>query len=172
MKASKENEYFCSKQIERLQGLEFWATLSDTAIKELVTALMNNAISQAQAEMMVSTWLAENLERPRPAHFHRMGKQMNHQPPPETTLPPPCDACRQFDGRIMISFTIATGSIRDGETATALAPCCCPRGRALAAGEARYKAEQEKQAEPAPKPLSDEEREKTITSIAKKKGAA
>ena len=147
MKRTSGNVHCCEKQIARLQGTRFFGTLTDVSINELQNALMQAAKSPIEAEAIITMWLTDHTDYPTVADIHRMGREMSGAA--ENVLPPPCEACGQFEGRIMVSYILQRG-IFAGETRTKLIPCPdCKRGRAIAAAEAKFKAEHE------PEPVSD-----------------
>ena len=135
MEPTKENLRFCNRQIERLQGLHFFDTLSQAAIQELTKALLLADQNQAQAEMFISGWLAEHSEYPTPADIYQAARELTRNTNP--ALPEPCELCNEIPGYIRIEQEIKTG-VFAGETRSALALCSCPRGKAL--GEAALKA--------------------------------
>lgn len=96
MTCTDDNIRFCQSQLKRFEGLDFWSTLSASALKELEQALVLSAISPADAEAMVTTLVRtlKHNEKPIPSDFTRVAEQREREeraqrswkpadPPPE-----------------------------------------------------------------------------------------
>lgn len=116
MKKTEENISFCQRQIDRIEGTNFFASLSDVSIKELVDALLLSADSQAAAEMMVSSRLLLSDQRPTPADFAKMAMDAKREQQAQQSWQPPsqnshvCPRC--FGTGMEIVFSLHT---REGQ---------------------------------------------------------
>jgi len=140
MIATEQNRAFCARQIGRLQGTRFFDNLATEALCELRTALLTAAVSQAQAEAIVTVWLSEHPEYPTPADIYAIGRTMNASAvASSTTLPAPCERCAEIPGYIHEDRTKTTGT-HAGETYSCLMLCNCARGKAMGEAALRFKA--------------------------------
>ena len=134
LKETKENRRFCHLQISRLKGLKFFSTNIPEAVTELEAALFKAAACQAQGQLIIDTIVENEFDFPQPARIYLLARQFNDAI--TNALPSPCDLCREFNGRILV-----TGQHR-GVEVSGLGFCQCPRGRALSASFEKYKAEE------------------------------
>lgn len=109
-------------------GLNFFPAKEPAALKELSNALLRAAGSPEQAARIVSAWIETNTDRPTPADFIRIAHEMNES----VALPAPCENCAPLNGYVLVERIVKSGMFV-GERRSAVDPCACPLGRALAA---------------------------------------
>lgn len=142
MKKNRENAAYCQEQILRLQGTRFFSSLPPIALKELRDALLAVAEGPDQARSIVTKWLTGHSDYPTPADIYDIGRQLKQEAILKAVLPDACSLCRESPGYIRVTQILPDG-IYKGEERTAMAPCQCPRGHAIAAAFAQQKAEEE-----------------------------
>lgn len=138
MENNTKNSECCDKLIERFQSLNYFNTLTAVSIKILSDTLLYACTGQAQAEMLVNTWIAEHADYPKPADINRMAREMNR-----FTLAPPCRWCKEIPGYVHVTQKVKTGPY-EGEERDAVDFCKCPRGDALREGAQRFRAASER----------------------------
>lgn len=138
MTPTKENRAFCLRQISRCEGLNFFSTLTEVGLRELRDSLVLNSASEAQAELIVSTWISQSSERPTPADLKRIADTLNAAA--ETQVPAPCDKCAPFGGFLPCEITLEQG-IFAGEKRTLFVPCYCELGKTKRAAAKRLREE-------------------------------
>lgn len=129
MEPTKENVRFCQNLVGRFQSLRFFNTLTDLSLSIIADALLTAARSQAQAELLVNSWIAEHSEYPTAADINLMAREMTRNAS-AIVLPEPCNECREIPGYIRTEQIVKIG-VFAGEQRYALALCSCDRGKAL-----------------------------------------
>jgi len=132
------NQKFCTEQIERMAGLNFFPT-AGSAIIELRDALVKASETRDDAKAVVSAWLESNKERPTPSDIASLARSLR---PPTESLPPACSQCAELAGYIRTTVRIERG-VFAGELRDAVVTCSCPRGLALKGAYVKVRADRD-----------------------------
>jgi hypothetical protein len=133
LKNTKFNLKFCEEQVRYLHSTRFFDRLTDMDLMLFRDALMVSFDTQTDAQFFISTWLSDHADYPHISDIHAAGRLAKQAA--INAMPPPCDLCREFNGRVLVIGT------HRGVKVSGLGFCQCPRGRSLSASFDKFKAD-------------------------------